>query len=124
MFLPKLFEPNDISFKWASELIEKMTWANHEDPFRGKPTLILVGENDKEVPSQTLAWLQTMAEKHSHVHLHIIPGAPHDVLTPFKIRATEHQPDFTYDPSYAHSLIQLFLIEQIVGKALYSGDNP
>lgn len=98
------FKPNLQSFDWASRQIGQMDWSSQYDPFGGKPVLIMVGELDPEVPETTKRWLRTMAERFpDRVEFHVIPGAPHNVLTSFK------RGDLTYRSEYAWSLIHKFL---------------
>ncbi len=110
----RAFLANWDAFHWASGLVNEMTWADASDPFFGKPTLILLGENDPEVPPKTVTWLKELAIRMPHVELHIIPGARHDVLTPWTQFDGQGKAVGYYSPAYALTLIHRFLKEKIL----------
>lgn len=100
----ELFIPNWEAFYWADTVISQMNWGDLEAPF-SKPTLILVGEHDTDVPESTLRWLERQAARFDHVHFHRIPGAGHNVLRGGR----------DYDPTEAFAIIHRFLRQHGAG---------
>jgi hypothetical protein len=77
---------NPLAFTWFAEMREQMMasadrWWERSDPTSGKPLLILVGENDKEVPELTRAAYRQWANQNPHIFYVEVPGAGHDVFS-------------------------------------------
>ncbi len=104
----KLFTPNWPAFHWWYKAVQGASWADAPQPFR-VPTLVLIGENDPEVPAQTRAWLENQARINPLVELYIIPGARHDVLTSYPLVNAGGERIGMYDPTGAYLLINDFL---------------
>jgi hypothetical protein len=97
---PRSFEPNWEAFHWVNRMYAEMpVFVPNEDPSGGKPMLVLIGENDKEVTESTVAYYRSLAERNTHIHFKIIPNAGHSVLT--------SSPG--YDPTFAYQQIMEFL---------------
>ncbi len=103
-----LFIPNWEAFYWADTVISQMNWGDLETPFP-KPTLILVGENDTDVPESTLRWLELQASRFSHVHFHRIKDAEHNVLKGRAIKDASGNKIRDYEPTEAFAIIHRFL---------------
>jgi pimeloyl-ACP methyl ester carboxylesterase len=84
-----------------------MNWGDFGMPFP-KPTLILVGENDTDVPESTLRWLEMQAARYSHVHFHRIKDAEHNVLKGRAILDAAGVKIGEYDPAEAFAIIHRF----------------
>jgi hypothetical protein len=94
------FAPNWAAFHWVNRMYYEMPkFIPNEDPSGGKPMLVLVGENDKEVSDAARAYYRGLSEKHSNIVFGIVPGAGHSVLTSSR----------GYDPTYAYTLVMEFL---------------
>jgi hypothetical protein len=104
----KIFTPNWPAFDWWYKAVQGASWADDPQPFR-VPTLILVGENDPEVPLQTREWLQNQARINPLVEMYIIPNARHDVLTSYPLLDANGQRIGMYDPTASYILINNFL---------------
>jgi hypothetical protein len=113
----KLFTPNWPAFNWWYKAAKGATWADDPKPFR-VPTLVLIGENDPEVPARTRAWLEEQARTNPLVELSIIPGARHDVLTSYPILNADGARIGMYDPTAAYLLINDFLQRRFGDAAL------
>lgn len=102
------FRANWPAFQWVKGILSQGDWTDAADPFL-KPTLILVGENDPEVPKELIAWFQELARTHPMVEFHIVPGAYHDVLSERVLRNAAGEKMGEYDPTFAYGLIADFL---------------
>jgi hypothetical protein len=99
----KLFEPNLRAFHWVNRMYEKMRWHHETPPFKGKPTLILIGESDVEVSPQARQWFKALSAQYPNVTVVEIPGAPHDPLMP--------NGRLKYNPDHAHFVLQSFFLK-------------
>lgn len=110
------FQANWDAFRWAKGILGQGDWTDAPQAFL-KPTLILVGENDPEVPPELIAWFRRQAATHSHVEFHIVPGAYHDVLSERVLRNAAGEKIGEYDPAHAWGLIADFLTRRFPEKA-------